>query len=433
MLGVGDAIRAEIDRATVAWHAPVVEARVRVERGQGEVWILLASPCGTISEANGDAGAGAVVATAAALQAAQRSNDERLEPYVAADGIGIVVHGPARPGESPQAHASRLADVVGRTFAADTLEPRFVTQARTLLLARAVELDARSMGTLGTALAPGHPAWFEPFGTSLGLGSTSEERVVMRAASMRSGPLRVAVLANTDSAQGESAVRAIDRWVTRRPGEARSCPLPPTLTASRPGTYALELLPGTQSEALLAFPLSAADEPARTAASWVAAALADREGLLAHALGNPAQGDSPGGALAQEWSAEVIGGATNPALVIRLVSPDVSLDAAVAQTRALLDRLQRGGLRDTDRARAEVVIARLATGASLDPRGRVIGLWRGELPLVAGAPRAPSLDAMRAFAAAQLRDDALVIVAARPARAEPDRSSTSRPPKSATQ
>ena len=433
MSGVSEAIRTEVDRATVAWHAPVVESRVRVERGQGDVWIMLASPCGTVSEANADAGAGAVVATAAALQAAPSSNDERLEPYVAADGIGIVAHGPARPGESPEAHARRLADVVGRAFAADALERGFVTQARTLLLARAAELDARAMGALGGALAPGHPAWFEPFGTSFGLGSTSDERVAIRVASMRSGPLRVAVLANSDQAQGESAVRAVDRWVTRQPSEARSCPLPPALAPPRPGTYAVELLPGTLSEAILAFPLTVADEPARITASWMAAALGDREGLLARALGNPAQGDIPTTPLAQEWSAELIGGASTPALVIRLVSPDATLDAAVAQTRALLDRLQKGGLRDTDRTRAETAMARQATGASLDPRERVIGLWRSDPAISGAAPRAPALDAMRAFAAAQLRDDALVIVAARPARVEPDRLPSSRLPKTPTQ
>ncbi len=34
-------IRTEIDRATMAWHAPVIEARTRVERGQGETWVPL--------------------------------------------------------------------------------------------------------------------------------------------------------------------------------------------------------------------------------------------------------------------------------------------------------------------------------------------------------------------------------------------------------
>ena len=56
-----DALRAAIDRAALAWRSPVVEGRTRVERGQGETWLLLASPCGTRPEAFGDAGLGATV------------------------------------------------------------------------------------------------------------------------------------------------------------------------------------------------------------------------------------------------------------------------------------------------------------------------------------------------------------------------------------
>jgi hypothetical protein len=48
----------------------------------------------------------------------------------------------------------------------------------------------------------------------------------------------------------------------------------------------------------------------------------------------------------------------------------------------------------------------------LDARARVVRLWRGEQ-----AGRTPSLDDLRLFAATWLRDDALVIVAARPSRA----------------
>ena len=426
---VADAMRAEIDRATVAWHAPVIEAHARVERGQGEAWLLLASTCGTLGEANHDAGTGAAVATAAALQATNGAGDARFEPFVATDGIGMVVHGPARPGELPQAHARRLADLVGRTFAADALDAEHLARARTLLLARAGELDGRALAALGGALAPGHPAWTDPFGTSFGLGSASDEAIALRAAAIRSGPLRVAVLANSESAQVEVAVQAIDRWVARRPGDARSCPPAPTLAAPRPGTYAVELPPKAQSEALLAIPLPVGDEATLVAATWVAAALEGPGGLLARAVGGPIQGDLPGAALARDWSAAVLGAPRSPALVLRLVASDGSLDAAVAQTRALLDRLQKGALREEDRMRSEAAIARSAMAASLDPRARTIELWRAEASSVPNASRAPTLDALRAFASAQLRDDALVIVAARPAHGDLERGSTPRPSK----
>ena len=114
--------------------------------------------------------------------------------------------------------------------------------------------------------------------------------------------------------------------------------------------------------------------------------------------------------LARATGASVVGSPRSPALAMRIVADDASLDACVAQTRALLDRLRQGALREEDRARA----AQALTGGSLEPGERAIALWRGS----ASSP-APSLDELRAFASASLRDDALVIVASRPPRGLP--------------
>jgi hypothetical protein len=210
----------------------------------------------------------------------------------------------------------------------------------------------------------------------------------------------VAVLANADAAQAESAVHAADRWVARRPGEARACaPLAPP--AARPGTYAVEVEAGAPAEATLAFALPP-NEEARRSAQWIAAAL-DGDGLLARAL--------EGSGLARAWSATVLGG-PSAALVVRIVAANGQLDAAVAQTRALLDRIRQSGLSDADRARATDARTRAELAASLDPRWRLVALFRGERPA-----STPTADAIKSFAAT-LRDDALVIVAARPTRAK---------------
>jgi len=410
---LGDAIRAEVDRAAAAWRAPVVEARTRVERGQGELWVLLASPCGTIAESARDAGAAAAVAVAAATHAASRAGDARVEPFVAPDGIGVLAHGSARAAESPQALARRLADAAARAFAADVLDAEVIARARTALLARLGDIDERALASLGAALTPNHPSWVDPLGTSFGLASASDEAIAMRAAALRAGPLRVAVVANADAQQAAAAVQAVDRWIARRPGEARVCPPLPGAGPARVGTYAVDLPAGADARALLAVPVPANDPAARAAARWTAAALDGPGGLLARALGGPARGDDADSALATSWNAAVVGDPRAPAIVVRLTAPDAQLDAAVAQSRALLDRLRRGALRDEDRARAAAALARAATEAALDPRARAIELWRGD-PAPAGAP-APSLDALRSFASSTLRDDALVIVAARPA------------------
>jgi hypothetical protein len=406
-------IRTEIDRATMAWHAPVVEAHVRVERGQGETWILLASPCGTSAEAT-DAGSGAAAATAAALQAQATAGDAEVEPFAAPDGLGVLVHGPARPGESAQAHARRLADVAARAFAADALEDSRISQARTALLARTADVDDRLLATTGSALAPGHPSWIIALGTRSGLASMADADVETRAATLRAGPLRVAVMASEDRGQADAAVRAVDRWVARRPGEVRTCPSPPVVR-SRPGTYAVDLPAGATSEVLLTVPVPA-DASARTAAIFLAAMFDGGDGLLARALGAPSD---QGRALATAWSAALIGTPRSPALAVRIVADDASLDAAVAQVRGLLDRIRQGALREEDIARAARALAGNQLAASMDPRARAVALWRQDVP-----EETPTLESLRAFAAASLRDDALVVVAARPPHPDPRGSSS---------
>jgi len=408
----GEALRAAIDRATIAWHSQVVEARSRVERGQGEVWMLLASTCGTAPESSADAGVSAAVAVASAARAQEASGGEvRVEPFVAADGVGVLAHGASRANESPAAHARRLADVAARAFAADAIDSRDAARARTALLAHAGASGARTLGALAEALAAGRPSWVDATGTLFGLGSASDESIAARASALRGEPLRVAVLANADAAQAEAAARAVDRWVARRPNEARLCAPSPSLSAPRPGTYAADLPAGAPSEALVAVPLAAGDEAGRAAATWVAAMLEGTDGLLAHSLG-AARAEAGGNALAREWSADVLGAPRAPALVIRVVSADGAIDAAVAQTRTLLDRLRQGAIHDEDRDRAAASIARRALASSLDPAARTIELWRGG----STSSPAPSIDTLRAFAGAALRDDALVIVAARPPR-----------------
>jgi hypothetical protein len=98
---------------------------------------------------------------------------------------------------------------------------------------------------------------------------------------------------------------------------------------------------------------------------------------------------------------------------VSVVSAQGSLDAAVAEVRVLFDRLRQEGLSESDRNLATATTAAERQESSLDPRARLIALWRGD----AEAPTAPGADALRDFSAKILRDDALIVVAARPPRA----------------
>lgn len=413
-----DAVKKEIDATVAAFRQPVVDARVKVEHGQSDLWLLVASPCGTLPEVEGDAGLGAAFAVASADEARRRADAGiGVEPWATWDAVGIVAHAPFTPGEPPAALARRVADAAARSFAADPLDTLAAARVRASLLGYASrDVEDRALVALGNALVPGHPSWIVPSGTPEALGRSSDGALLARAASLRAGPLRVSVLANVDAAQGAAAVAAVDRWVARRPGEVRACPQPSTPAPPRPGTYAVDAV-GVPSEALVAVPLAAGDAAARANAEWIAAALDGPGGLLARALGSAG--------LARAWSARVVGPPRGAALVVRVTSGQGALDAAVAQIRALYDRLRQGAMSEADRQRAQAARAQERVRAALDPRGRLLALWRGE---PAAAPAAPTLDALRAFAASTLKDDALVIVAARPPRPTPPPGS---PPPSA--
>jgi hypothetical protein len=412
----GAAIRADLDRAIVSWHEPVVEARTAVEAGQGELWLALGSPCGTLAEMQSDAGLGAAFALAAAERTSEAlaGTGARAEAWAAQDGIGVVVHGPALPGEAPEAHARRLADAVARSFAAEPVDRTAVARARARLLGEDEREDARALVTLADAVAPGHPSWLAPMGPVDALGRSSDAAVTARAAALRAGPLRLAVIADRDASEAEAAVQAVDRWIARRPGDTRACPVPSVPGPPRAATYSVEARPGASSQAWLALPVPSADPGAKVAATWLAAALDGPDGLLDRALN---------GGLARSWSARVTGGPRAAALVIRVDSAPGSLDAAVAQVRGLLDRLHQGSLAESDRTRAAAVLAAHDLTATLEPNHRLRALWgsASDAPLAGAAagqsaPPPPPLETLRAFVSSALRDDALIIVAVRPPR-----------------
>lgn len=374
-------IVAELERARAATRTPVVEARTRVERGQGELWLLLGSPCGTQGEGEEDAGAAALFASAAARAAG-------LEAWISADGVGLIAHGARRPGEDDAALARRVADKVARAWATDPLDA--------LAPARRALLDAAPDGALvalAAGLAPGHPSWVLPSGTPEGLTRLSAAAVATRAAALRAGPLRVAILANADAAQAAVAHRAVDRWIVRRGGETRSCGPAPG-TSPVPGVH--RGTPGTGTVAL-AFPVPA---EARDVA-WALAAVLGEAGVLGAKL-------SARGAV-RSVSAHVAGPARAPAVVVALRAPDAALDAAVGQARAVFDELRRGEVTDAELARAVADGARADDRRLTDPRQRLVRLFRGA-PV--GAPAIAPAELRRALSIT-LRDEALVVGAAR--------------------
>jgi hypothetical protein len=122
--------------------------------------------------------------------------------------------------------------------------------------------------------------------------------------------------------------------------------------------------------------------PSRAAAATVFL-LNRRGGWLEQALS--------GAGLAAAARAAFQGGGHAAALVIEIRAVDRKREA-VAQVRALLDRLAQGAASAADLSLAEKEQAKLFSTLTLDPRRRIVNLWRG-------AEAAPPLDlaALRTF------------------------------------
>ena len=106
--------------------------------------------------------------------------------------------------------------------------------------------------------------------------------------------------------------------------------------------------------------------------------------------------------------------------MIDIRAPDSTLELAVAQVRALLQRLRQGAMTQVDFDRSAAQRERWNLEGSLDPRHRVVELFRrptqeGDAPSL---PRTPalSLESWRAWAAAVFKDEKLVVVMAHPKR-----------------
>jgi hypothetical protein len=394
-----------------AWNTPVLERRDRVERGQGELWVLVASPCGTAAEGEADSGLSALAVTAAIAARGRETRGVTLEPWIAPDGVGVMAHAQRSTGESTASLTARVADEAARTIVGAPFPSGPFLSARVALLDRigdGISPDGRALDALAGAVAPGHPSWVAPLGSWDELAKVGVESASMRWSALTSGPLRLAVVANDDAQQADVVARTLDRWLVRRTDQPRACPPFDAASSPRSGTQEVTLsVPPPPSaplvQALVGFGVPPQGSSESGLAELTLAGLSGADGWLNKALG------SAPGATAQ---ARLIGGTRAAALVVDVRAPDTQLDAAVAQVRGLFQRLRQGAFSQADVDRSLALRDKWDLEASLDPRRRVVDLWRD----VRASSRAVSLDAWRTWTASALRDDKLIVVLARPKR-----------------
>jgi hypothetical protein len=355
---------------------PGLELVSRTESGQAEVFALLASTCGTAAETDTDAGEAALVATILA-RTGERS-DVAFEPWIATDGVGVLAH-TARRGaaERPADQARRLARALGERIAASRPDVHDIAQARNTLL-DAIGRDERRGYVLALeAVSGAHPSWLEPRGTYAALGSAPAGGFDAALDRLLSHPLRLVVLANGNTQQGEIVRSELERWLRPIRGEVMRCP-----SRARPTPPSAELSLTTVADSpegsYLALPFSGFEASASPEARAALLLLNRPGGWLDQTLA-----DLPGSA-----SAKLLGGPGLGALIIQVVAAEGQQAAAVARVRALLDRLGMGGLPASEVNFARRELERADASARLDPRSRAVELFRGAKP-------AQPLDAVR--------------------------------------
>lgn len=398
----GRTFAAELDRASAATSEPVVERRAAIERGQGELWALVASPCGVVDEGVVDAGTTALAMLAAAASR-EPSTGVSLEPWVGPDGMGLVAHAAPRDDETPVELARRVGDAAARALSPAALTPASLTEARTSALAHIERTTGRggvAFQALASALVPEHPSWLDPLGIYTRVSGASLEGTRLRLRTLHEGPLRLAVLANADAAQAAEVARAVDRWLVPRP-PARACPTS-TRGPSRAGPLTARLARDAGlAQALVAAPMPAAGAPGHDLALFVALALSGEGGLLEATL-PPASG--------VRAAARIVGTNQTAALVVDVRAPSDLLASAVNDVRTLLGKLSRSGLATPEFSRAASLALRHETESRADPRRRLIQLWSGR----SQARETPTPQAVAAFLATSLAESTLLVVEAHP-------------------
>lgn len=382
---------AALSRARLSWAKSELDLRPRVEVGQGELWALLGSPCASAHEGAGDAGLAAVAA--AALARTPGEDGVTLEPWASSVGIGLLAHAAPRPGETPTDLARRIGDVLGRRALATIPSNDALAEARGEALSRLPPASTSLLQSAIIAIAPAHPSWIEPNGTLESVARIGGEATELRLASLRAGPIRLAILANDGEPQIDAVARAVERWLPRRPGEARACPIVDPGAIPRGAIVPMVVKSGTG--VAVAFPVEERDRDAATA---LASLLDARSGPAGDALEG----------VATRWEARVLRGVGVSALVFLALAPDPNVDPVVARVRALFAGL-RSGLDAEKLARADRERSSARTFRRLSPRGRIVDLFAGDAP----APPALELAAVRAAAQRILDEDRAQLVVAR--------------------
>lgn len=334
----------------------------RDEAGQGESWLLAASPCGTAPESLQESGFRNLTVRSLALDF-DGIDDVAIEPWATPSAVGLLGHAPRRAGESARHHAMRISRAIGRALGGDALDGREVATARASLIAEVGDHPGPKL--VLEVMSDARPSRLDPRGNSESLSTASSIDVERVRAELASEPLRVAFLDSSGSDQSPAIREALGLWLDR-PAESKTrCPTP-EIKFAKPGVWTLvspssEVTPRTY----IAAPSSGSLEAGRALVF-----LAERDGgFFARGLLEPG--------LALTVSSQYRGTDDGGAFLFELGAERDQLDKAESQLRAILNRIAERGITSAElsllreeQSRRDRELARL-------PRGRIVDLWTG--------------------------------------------------------
>ncbi len=388
------AFGAQVARA--AAEAPAAarkpELVTRVERGQRDVWVLLADPCAPVEEPAHLWGSAALAVRAAETE---RSDDAESFFFAAPSGVGFIGRATPRPGEEPEAAARRAAALAASAFHAAP-----PSGDRLLVAQEATRRDVeRIWGRAALGLEPlatraaDPPTTFEPLGPPGDVAKRSGLELSRRLRSLSRDPLRLVVLSPDGDEEGRAALDEAARWF------AASSPRTCAKAAYRAGPERIDVRRALRGPSRAHLTLTT-DDAVLTA--FAVHLLGRKDGLLTRALA------TVGGASA---TARSVGAGNSRNLVVHVAAPPEGIDEAVRQISELFARLSRGELPDGEivaAATSFVAAERVSLG---DPVERLHRLFQGLSP---EPPAPPAPAAFRAFGTRALSDKRLVVTIVRP-------------------
>jgi hypothetical protein len=313
-----------------------------------------------------------------------RGTDVSIEPWITPDGAGLFAHAPRRAGESARAHAERVASTLARNLFSARLSSQEIALARADLLARIGADPAPGYWLVLDALAPHKPSLLEPRGTWPSLSEAATLDADARRNLLARSPLRLAVIANSDESQSDAVAQTFERWLG--PARAESTCSSAARPAVRSGEMSVEPAPDASAipKAYVAVPLPTADYAPPEEARLTELLLNRKGGWLEQALAAPG--------LVSRARARVLGGGRAAGLVVEVSALEGKGRQAVAQVRALFERLGQGGATRSDFEASSRAYRDERLARSLDPHERLVELWRGARP-----ETAPTLQSLHRF------------------------------------